>query len=39
MDQYAPDTLVETVRALPKDGGTYGNVQEVVVALGRKPQA
>jgi hypothetical protein len=39
MDQYAPDALVETVRALPRDGGTYGNVQEVVTALGRKPQA
>jgi len=39
MHQYAPDPLVETVRGLPKDGGTYGNVQEVMAALGRKPQA
>jgi hypothetical protein len=39
MDQYAPDSLVETVRELPKGGGTYGNVQEVMSALGRKPQA
>lgn len=39
MDQYAPDWLVETVRELPKKGGTYGNVQEVMAALGRKPLA
>lgn len=39
LDQYAPDSLVETVRELPRDGGTYGNVQEVMAALGRKPQA
>ena len=39
MDQYAPDYLVETVRELPKDGGTYRNVQEVMAALGRKPRA
>jgi hypothetical protein len=39
MDQYAPDFLVETVRELPKDGDSYENVQEVMAALGRKPQA
>ncbi|WP_181764735.1 DUF2795 domain-containing protein [Streptomyces albidus (ex Kaewkla and Franco 2022)] len=39
MDQYAPDWQVETVRELPKDGGTYQNVQEVMAALGRKPQS
>ncbi|SCK41482.1 DUF2795 domain-containing protein [Streptomyces sp. WMMB 322] len=39
LDQYAPEPLVETVRELPKDGDTYGNVQEVMAALGRKPQA
>lgn len=39
MDQYAPDWLVETVRELPRNGGTYGNVQEVMAALGREPQA
>ncbi|QPP10406.1 DUF2795 domain-containing protein [Streptomyces bathyalis] len=39
MDQYAPDFLVETVRELPKGGEKYGNVQEVMAALGRKPQA
>ena len=39
MHQYAPDPLVQTVRELPKDGGTYGNIQEVMAALGRKPQA
>lgn len=38
-DRYAPDTLVETVRELPGNGGPYGNVQEVMAALGRKPQA
>lgn len=35
---YAPEPLVETVRALPRDGGTYRNVQEVMAGLGRKPQ-
>ncbi|WP_314174496.1 DUF2795 domain-containing protein [Streptomyces winkii] len=39
LDQYAPDFLVETVRELPKSRDTYGNVQEVMAALGRKPQA
>ncbi len=39
MDQYAPDPLVEVVRRLPKEGGTYANVQEVMAALGRKPRA
>jgi Protein of unknown function (DUF2795) len=39
MDGYAPEPLVETVRELPKSGGTYGNVQEVMAALGRKPRS
>jgi hypothetical protein len=39
LDQYAPDSLVETVRELPKDGDSYANVQEVMVALGRRPLA
>lgn len=37
-EQYAPDVLLETVRELPDHGGTYGNIQEVMAALGRKPQ-
>lgn len=39
LDQYAPDPLVEVVRQLPDDGATYGNVQEVMAALGREPMA
>lgn len=38
-NDYAPDQLVETVRELPSGSSTYRNVQEVMVALGRKPQA
>lgn len=38
MEATAPDELVDTVRALPH-GETYRNVQEVVIALGRKPAA
>ncbi|HEV7627637.1 MAG TPA: DUF2795 domain-containing protein [Streptomyces sp.] len=37
LDQYAPEPLVQTVRELPKGGETYGNVQEVMTALGRRP--
>ncbi len=36
--EYAPDDVVETVRGLP-DGRSFTNVQEVVDALGRKPEA
>lgn len=39
VDRHAPDPLVETVRQLPRDGGTYANVQEVMAALGREPKA
>lgn len=38
-EHHAPGPLVETVRELPAGGDTYGNVQEVMAALGRKPQA
>jgi hypothetical protein len=38
-DDYAPDSLVETVRELPENETTYRNVQEVMAALGRRPQA
>ncbi|MGH3310372.1 MAG: DUF2795 domain-containing protein [Streptomyces sp.] len=39
LDEHAPEPLVETVRELPGGRARYGNVQEVMVALGRKPQA
>lgn len=38
-DAYAPDQLVETVRELPDGDASYRNIQEVMAALGRKPQA
>lgn len=36
-EQHAPDALLDAVRELPDHDGTYGNVQEVMAALGRKP--
>lgn len=38
-DDYAPDSLLDEVRELPEDGATYRNVQEVMTALGRRPEA
>lgn len=37
-DANAPDGLLAEVDALP-EGGRYRNVQEVMTALGRKPQS
>ena len=38
LERNAPDTLVETARELPS-GDRYGNVGEVMSALGRRPRA
>jgi uncharacterized protein DUF2795 len=37
-DAHAPDGLLAEVDSLP-EGGRYRNVQEVMTALGRKPQS
>jgi general stress protein YciG len=37
-EAHAPDALLSEVDALP-EGGRYRNVQEVMTALGRKPQS
>ncbi|MGP3982277.1 DUF2795 domain-containing protein [Streptomyces sp. KR80] len=37
-ERHAPDRLIEVVNQLPPDR-TYGNVQEVVTALGRRTRA
>lgn len=39
-EEHAPDEMVEILRGgLPDDDHSYVNVQEVVAALGRRPQA
>jgi len=38
-DEHAPDSLLETVRELPEGETAYRNVQEVMAALGRRPDA
>ncbi|GAA1897389.1 hypothetical protein GCM10009716_04270 [Streptomyces sodiiphilus] len=37
-EENAPDGLLEAVRRLPGEE-TFGNVQEVVTALGRRPES